>query len=200
MSPAYDRTVNRRTLASVLGVGISGSQAGHLLAYEIRFGGAAQQVQSVGVHAYFPSLAKTVLGLVALATVVAMLVIGLTRVAGHRIEKDSALPYLRLLAALFTIQLALFALQETAESAASAPVLLLWGTLGQLPVAAVAALALRWLFARLRPALAQLRACFATAFQLLPSMPAVLVWPPAMHVVAAVEPFATGFNRRGPPS
>jgi hypothetical protein len=192
--------VNRRTLASVLGVGIAGSQAGHLLAYQIRFGAAAQQVQGTAGHAYFPSLAKTVLGLVAVAAVVAVLVIGLTRVIGRRIEKDSALPYLRLLAALFTIQLALFALQETAESAASAPVLLLWGTLGQLPVAAVAALALRWLFARLRPALAQLRASFATAFQLMPSTPAVLVWAPAMHVVSAVEPFAAGFNRRGPPS
>ena len=52
----------RRALAPVLAVGILGSQAGHLLVFQLRFGAAAQQVQSSGAHAYFPALAKTMLG------------------------------------------------------------------------------------------------------------------------------------------
>src|SRR2546421_155814 len=63
----YDRAVNRRALASVLGVGIVGSQAGHVLAYGLRFGDTAQAIQSSGVHAYFPALAKTAVGAAALA-------------------------------------------------------------------------------------------------------------------------------------
>ena len=132
----------RRTALAVLGVGILGSQAGHLLAYELRFGSAAQHLQSSGAHAYFPLLAKTALGAVAAAFVGAIFLIGLARVlAGRsRMRTGSAHGYIEVLAALFTIQLACFITQEVGEALVagtavdSAAHLLLWGSLGQLPV------------------------------------------------------------------
>ena len=56
----------RKRIVTVLGVAIAGSQAGHLLAYQLHFGAAAQRVQSSGVHAYFPLLARTSLGIAAI--------------------------------------------------------------------------------------------------------------------------------------
>ncbi len=55
-------------LLGLLGFGALLAQAGHLIAYQLEFGAAAQAVQSQGAHAYFPGLAKTSLGLVATAT------------------------------------------------------------------------------------------------------------------------------------
>src|SRR5260370_1363799 len=52
----------RRMVLAVLGLGLLGSQAGHLLAYQIRFGASAQQIQSPGAPAYFPLVAKAVVG------------------------------------------------------------------------------------------------------------------------------------------
>jgi len=164
----------------VLGVGILGSQAGHLLAYELRFGSAAQHLQSSGAHAYFPVLAKTALGAVAAAFVGAIFLIGLARVlAGRtRTRTGAAHGYLEVLAALFTIQLACFITQEVGEALVagtavdSAAHLLLWGSLGQLPVAALAAVALGWLWTQFESAVDDLRA--------------VLAIPPAAHGTVAV--------------
>ena len=198
--------MKRSTLALVLGVGIVGSQAGHLLAYQLRFGSAALQVQNAGAHAYFPTLAKNALGLAAAAALAALFLIALARVAGTRPEKESAPPYVRLLAALFTIQLVCFGLQETGEASltgaapTSVAVLLLWGTVGQLPIAAVAALALRWLLARLRPALAQLSLGYTSAFQVLPQASTFVPRPTGTEQVASTDGLAVAFNRRGPPS
>ncbi|TMC27638.1 MAG: hypothetical protein E6J32_10280, partial [Chloroflexi bacterium] len=109
--------MNRRTLAAVLGVAVLGSQAGHVLAYWLRFGDAAHAVQSSGVHTYFPALAKTALGAAAMVLIAALFVIGLARVvAGRRIDREAAPSFIRLLAALYTVQLAFFAGQETAEA------------------------------------------------------------------------------------
>lgn len=136
------------------------SQAGHLLVYQIRFGSAAASLQSSGAHAYFPALAKTGVGIAAAGMIFALLAAGLARVVnGRRVEFESPPPYVRLLAGLFTIQLALYCAQETFEaqlsgtSPGSAGDLLVWGAIGQLPPALLAALALRWLLAAVRPAL-----------------------------------------------
>lgn len=194
-----------RTAASTLAISVAGSQAGHLLAYAVRFGPAAQHMQSAGAHAYFPSLAKTVIGLVSMAGLAALLVIAVARVVGKRAEHDSAPPYVRLLAVLFTTQLAGFAVQETAESLASGatvsvPLILVWGTVGQLPVAAAGALALRWLLARLRPALAQFALLFEPSFQLLTESTALVAFPVATERVLATAPAPSALRRRGPPS
>jgi hypothetical protein len=146
------------------GLAVLGSQAGHLLAYQLRFGAAAQHLQGSGAHAYFPAVAKTGLGVLAALTVGGLFMVGVARIAGGRaLRRDStALPYLRLVAAMYTIQLSLFVAQELIESAVagtpepSVTVLLLWGTLGQLPVAALAAAGLRWLLTRFRSAIHEL--------------------------------------------
>jgi hypothetical protein len=201
--------ISRRQALTVAAVGILGSQAGHLLAFQLLFGSAAQHLQSSGAHAYFPLLAKTALGVVAAAFVAGMFVIGLARmVSGRsRIAVGSQNSYVELVALLFTIQLACFIVQEVTEAAiagtgaASAPYLLLWGTLGQLPVAAVAAIGLRWLWTRFESAVRELRAVLAMVSA--PPMPALLkvqVWPAANGNVLRLQPAGGSLNQRGPPT
>jgi hypothetical protein len=164
--------VTRRRLAfAAVAVGLVGSQAGHLLAFQLRFGSAALQLQSSGAHAYFPTVAKTALGAVAAALIAGIFVIGLARVlaGGSRASRGSAPKYIELLSALFTIQLLAFIVQEVGEAvlagvaADSATHLLLWGTLAQLPVAVAGAAALRWLWTRVGSAVRDLRAALSVA-------------------------------------
>ncbi len=188
-------------------VALVSSQAGHQLAYQLRNGAAAQQLQSTGAHAYLPVVVKTALGLAAGFVLVALLVIGLARmVAGRKIEASAPPPsLLRLVALLFSIQLACFLLQETVESAAggqfASPVsLLLWGAAGQLPAALVAALALRRLAVHLAPAVAELwtRLTFASGFAT--QTLAVAPLPFATVASGSDQQAAFAFDRRGPPS
>src|SRR5260370_26830459 len=144
----------RRMASAVLGLGLLGSQAGHLLAYQVRFGAAAQQIQSSGAHAYFPLVAKTALGAAAATLIGALLVVGLARMLrGRRLKSPSEPSYVSVLAVLFSIQLAAFVAQEVAEAliassrVASAADLMLWGTLGQLPLAPAPPPPLPWLSA-----------------------------------------------------
>jgi hypothetical protein len=186
----------RRT-AAALGVAIAGSQAGHLLTYELRFGAAAQQLQSSGSHAYLPFLVKTLLGAAALALVATLLLVGFARVAaGRKLDPHSTPPLLRLIAALYTMQLALFVIQETLEGGASG-VLLLWALLGQLPVAFIGAVALRCLLGRLAPALATITRRCEPALQLYAT--SVVVRPTHLAPVAVVAAFSGPITRRGPP-
>ena len=190
----------------LLALGALGSQAGHLLAYQLRFGPAAFQAQSSGAHGYFPTVAKTGLGLLGMMALGALLVIGLARVVALRDLKREAPSYLSLLAALYTIQLAVFAGQETAEAAlagtqaGSIATLLLWGTLGQLPVAAVAALALRWLATRFEAAVEELR---SMARLLTPDPGVAPVFGPALLASEAEGPHPqvarSALRKRGPP-
>jgi hypothetical protein len=196
----------RRALA-VLGVGLLGSQAGHLLAYQVRFGAAAQQLQASGAHAYFPTLVRAGLGLAAAGLLGVLIVVGLARVLGGRsMRRSSAPPYLRLAAVLFSIQLVSFAGQEVGEAlAAGLPVdsaadLLLWGTLGQLPVALAAAGGLRWLLARFEAAVAQIRIAFSVPRQISPVAMAVSVWA-GLDAHRALKPAAhRSLAKRAPPS
>jgi hypothetical protein len=194
----------------VLELAALSSQAGHLLAYELRFGGSAQQIQSSGAHAYYPILAKTILGLAAMAALAALLVIGLARVVGAKasIRSDPAHAYLGLLAVLFTVQLGLYAGQEVVEAALagvpadSAAHLLLWGTLGQLPVAIASALALRWLLVRFDSAVHEIRLALAHLRLAPASEPPVVIpvwW--ASHVALLLSRVAgASLIKRGPPS
>jgi hypothetical protein len=182
-----------------------GSQAGHLLAYQLRFGAAAQQLQSSGAHAYFPNAVRAALGLAAALVLAAVFVIGLARVLGGRpVQRGSAPAYLRLVAILFTIQLAAFAAQEVGERMVagvevdSAAHLLLWGTLGQLPVAVVAAAGLRWLLARFESAVLRIRLALASTPRYIPAAVVVSVWG---HVAQVFKPAGyLSLAKRGPPS
>jgi hypothetical protein len=198
----------QRTLA-LFALGFAGSQAGHLLAYQMQFGAAAAAMQSSGPHAYFPTLAKTSLGAFALSLIGALLLVGVARiVSGRRPAEGSAAPaYVPLISGLFTIQLAGFAVQEVAEALlAGAPVpsaahLLLWGIVGQLPVAAVAALAWRWLATRLEDAAAEVLGAFDLDRVVPPPVPvAVPVWIVADRATLVARAAGRSLVKRGPPS
>jgi len=191
----------------VAAIAISGSQAGHLLAYQVRFGAAARSLQSTGAHGYFPSVVKAAVGVACVLALTGLFAIGLARmVSGRPVRRDSAPQYLRLLAALYTLQLTVFAGQEVAEAlAAGLPVgsaadLLLWGTLGQLPVALVAAAALRWLLLRFDSAVSIIGVALAAGpSRTHPAGTSVMVWPapepnPFFATVAGQSP-----AERGPP-
>src|SRR5260370_6237835 len=92
-----------RVVLSVLGLAAAGSQAGHLLTYTLRFGGAAASLQSSGVHGYFPSVVKPALGVAAMAVLGALLAVGLARIrAGPPPHHPPAPAYPRLLPHLST--------------------------------------------------------------------------------------------------
>ena len=199
--------MSRRFAWWLLATAAIGSQAGHLLAYQLRFGHAAMQLQSSGAHGYFLALAKTGLGIAAVAFLGLLLLLGAGRVvSGRRLPSDGEAPFLRTLAAVYTIQLACFVVQETVEAMAgsggpgSASSLVLWGAAGQLPVALAVTIALRWLGARVRPAVDAVRRMPATNFREL----ACALSATRRHFVAieiaSGDVLAAGFSRRGPPS
>jgi hypothetical protein len=195
-------------LLGVLAFGALLAQAGHLIAYQLEFGAAAQAVQSQGAHAYFPGLAKTGLGIVAALVLGGLLLIGLARlIPGRPVVVTSRGPsYMSLLAILFTIQLACFIAQETIESLAageavpSAFDLILLGSAGQLPVAILAALALKWLAIRVDAALLALRT--ELAVELSTAAPSALVIPlPELAPVSALAGSCPSvYTKRGPPA
>lgn len=199
----------RRVWPAVLGLAVLGSQAGHLLAYQLRFGAAAQHIQSTGAHGYFPLLAKTSLGVVGASLLAGLFLIGLARtLTGRASSRTAAGPsYLGLLAILFTIQLACFVGQEVGETLLagtpvdSAPHLVLWGTLGQLPVAALAAVALGWLARRYETAVSDVRAVLNARPSSLPlGAVAIPVWvtPDGASFLSQVA--GASLAKRGPPT
>jgi hypothetical protein len=198
--------VRRLSLAAGgLAVGLVASQAGHLLAYALLYGPVAGRMQSTGAHSYFPTFVKTAFGLAAAFVLLSMVVIGLARLlAGRRLESSSSPSYLRLLAMLFCLQLTFFVVQESVEIAAgapatSAPALLLWGSLGQLPVAVVAALALRWIAVRVAPAIASLLRPMAGAIRLTQYVVATPALPLAVEAATPLTTLSLTVTRRGPP-
>ena len=192
--------------AALLGLVPMGTETGHLVAYEARFGAAAQQLQSSGAHAYFPTAVKTAVGVAALALLGSLALIALARAAarGTAIRAPDAPSYLSLLAALFTIQLTLYVTQEVIEAAVaglpadSAATLMLWGTVGQLPAAALLAAALRWLWTRVERAAAQLRAIDLAVRWVVPAAPLVLVPVRSTDHTRSIASRAPQ-PRRGPP-
>lgn len=201
--------IGRRRALAVLGVGVAGSQAGHLLTFQLLFGSAAQHLQSSGAHAYFPLLAKTALGAIAAAFLAGIFVIGLARVLSGRlcVTTSPQQPFVELVAALFTVQLACFITQELGEAmyagtgATSAPHLLLWGTVGQLPVAAVAAIALRWLWTRFESAVDDLRGLIKGGSG--PRAPVVVaapLWPTPAGALLLFQVAGGSLGKRGPPT
>jgi hypothetical protein len=188
-------------------LGAVAAQAGHLLTYQVLFGAAARQVQSSGAHAYFPALVKTALGAGAAITLGVLFLAGLSRILRGRIQQGNSPSFLRLLAALFTIQLAVFAFQESIEAALSGgpaysvDSLLLWGTLGQLPVAALAAFALRFFLVEVVPALAEVGSFLEPPLQPLRLTAALVPIPiPLDEDLLRSRLAFSSVPKRGPPS
>lgn len=188
-------------------VGGVAAEAGHLLTYQLLFGATALQIQSSGAHAYFPALVKTALGATAAITLGALLIVGLARILRGRVHRGNVPSFLRLLAVLFTIQLAVFAAQETTEAALSGVPgtsidgLLLLGTLGQLPVAVLATFALRFLLVEVAPALAEVHLYLTAPQQPLGLVAALKPLPvaEAEHLLGS-RLIAHPTRKRGPPS
>lgn len=197
----------RIRLLGLLGLGALLSQAGHLLAYQIQFGAAAQAVQSQGAHAYFPVVAKTGLGLGAIAVLGVLLVVGVARLFPGRpaVLTNSGPSYVAVLSTLFTVQLACFVVQEMIEAMVastghpSALMLVMMGSISQLPVAALAALAIKWLAVRFEAALITLGDVSSVALGTEAQLP-ILVPPPTLVLVPALaETCPAAYIKRGPP-
>lgn len=197
-----------KTGGALIGFGAVLSQLGHLLVYQLQFGSAALVVQSTGAHAYFPRLVKTSLGLGAAAVLASLLLICAARFTtgggGRAIAGGPS--YMRLLGALFTVQLVTFALQETAESmaagaaVATAPHLLLIGSVGQLPVALLGALALKWLMVRFEFAVTEIRVALAAVRQPIAPLAVAASARWTHHDLLHKPVAAVSLAKRGPPS
>jgi hypothetical protein len=195
-----------RLLAAAL-VALPMSQFGHLIAYWLRFGPEAIARQSSGAHAYFPAVVQTSAALAGGVLLGVLLLVGLGRMmVGLRNDRmrEGGWPLLPLLALLLAFQLAIYAEQELAETSIrglSAPgpgALLGWGLAGQLPVAALAALAVSWLSGRVRAGVRRIRR--ARPLVILPreARPRPAAWALAHAERAPSSVAVTGANR-GPP-
>jgi hypothetical protein len=122
-------------------------------------------------------------------------------------RRRSTARFAELLPVLFTAQLIVFAGQETIESLAaggghlpSVVELLFWGAFGQLPSAAIAAVALTWLLVRLEAAWTVL---LTGPARLLPQ-PGALSERAAPRAPAPARlltsTFPSAFRKRGPPA
>jgi hypothetical protein len=186
---------------------LAASQVGHLLASELRHGPRALGPDSSGAHAYVPALTTVALGAAGGAVLAALLVVAAARMpwSGRsvpgRVRRVSALD---LSAALFALQLAIFLGQETVEAVAggSAPPdgtsLLLWGCLGQLPVALVAGVVLSWVGGRFEVAVERLLASAGQPLAPRSVQPAAPAWPPGRPRPRPRRP-AGAVSQRGPP-
>ena len=179
-------------MLGVLALAAPFAQLGHVLAYGAR-------PRADGNHAYFPALlhaSGALLGALLLVFLAVLVAARLIASPARRRPCSLALLFTGLLAA----QLALFLVQEGVE-AGRLPTAgtVAAGLLGQQPVALAAALLLRWLSARLGPALDALSA---------PRRPqpatqgSVVSWPPAPVWRTASTPVRSGraHLQRGPPS
>lgn len=186
-------------------VALAGSQVGHLLAYQLWLGPRAGALESHGAHTLFPVLVGAAAAGLGATLLTSLLVIGAARLLrGSGLRRSAGRPLLQTFALAFTIQLAVFLVQELVETwvagvtPPSIAQILLWGIAGQLPVAGAAALALNWISSRIDGALAVLRSGLRR-----PALPRVdlLVLIPAPPPGDALRVSAQpALAKRGPPS
>lgn len=188
---------------------LAAAQAGHLLTTELRRGPHALGLAGSGVHAYVPALATVLLGLGGAVVLAALLVVAAARAvrtggrgAIVRPVRDSLLD---LAAALFAAQLGTYLVQETLEafvSGAGLPSpgdLVLWGCVGQLPVAVLAALVLRWLTTNVEAAVAELTGTAGQPLAAPTALASAGHWPAARPAFRR-RPAARAASGRGPPA
>ena len=188
---------------------LAASQAGHLLATELRRGprGLAA-LDGSGVHAYVPAVASVLLGAGGAVALTGLLIVAAARAVRNGGPKTIVRPergsLLDVAAGLFAAQLAVYLVQETIEALASgaglpSPGLVLWGCAGQVPVALVAALALRWLTSSVETAVAELEATagrpLAARHVLVPAASGPAAPPPLRCRTAG-----SAVSGRGPPA
>jgi hypothetical protein len=122
------------------------AELGHLVAYGVR-------IPSAGPHLYFPTLLQLAGGALGAALLASLAVLALARLLAGATARSRPWSFPLLFAGLLAVQFLVFLVQEALE-ARSLPTLstVSVGLLAQQPIALVAALALRWLSARLGPA------------------------------------------------
>lgn len=207
----------RRVAAMALPVVVfAASQVGHLLAWELRHGPPLPNPPGSGVHAYVPALTTVVLGLLGAVVVAALLVVAAARVVlagrgaagGGTLQRPRThrLPLMDVAAALFALQLGVFLVQETAEAVwlGSSPPgvadMLLWGSLGQLPVAIVCGAALSWLGARFEAAVEELKgAASPLPLSARPAERPVRLWTAPARQALLAQLVGGALSERGPP-
>jgi hypothetical protein len=187
---------------------LAASQVGHLLTTELRQGPGALSLPGTGVHAYLPALLTASLGAAGAVVLAALMVVAAARAVGTgrhaAIIRPAGGSLLDLAAALFAAQLATYLVQETVEAAAagvglpSPGDLVLWGSAGQLPVAVLAAVALRWLTGSVEAAVIELAAAAGQPLTARTSFAPGRTWTAAAPLLRCrpADRTATG---RGPP-
>jgi len=200
---------SRLRVVAVPAAVLAGSQLGHALANYVRFGLDAGSRQSHGIHAYLPTLTGVVSAGVGGLLMTSLLALAAARSlgpprAGYR--RRATLRFSDLLPAMFVAQLVVFGCQETIESLVggahlpSAIELLIWGTLGQLPAAAIASGILTWLLSRLEAAWAVLLDWAALLLSdLSPSLNTGSIRPGPAASLLLASAFPSAFRKRGPP-
>lgn len=187
--------IRLRRLVIVGALALPLSQVGHALASALRGAGA---VQPGAAHSYFASdLAASSAALLAVAAAAAAVLVAARAARGGPLPRArrNAWPVLWTFLALAGLQLELYLLQELLEGSTTIDVA--WrGLIGQLPVAAIAALVIQGLSTRLGPAGRELRRRLAVGLTRLEpasiSTPTCSAWPLTSTWLPAPTP-------RGPP-
>jgi hypothetical protein len=129
------------------GLALPQAELGHLIGYGLR-------IPRDGAHVYFPNVLQAAGALVGAGLLVALGVLVLARILAGEVPRRRPWSFALLFSGLLFAQVGIFLVQEGLEAhAIPALATVATGLLGQQPVALLAALALRWLSARLGPAL-----------------------------------------------
>jgi len=197
-----------RWLAVLLSV-LAGSQLGHTIVYLLRYGIEAPRHESAGVHAYYPTLAAVVGAALGVGLTFGLLLVAVARglfLAPPGYRQRGTVRFIDVLSAAFVAQLLIFVGQEFIEALAAGGAipstgdLLLWGALGQLPAACVAAAMIRWLLARVERAWSTIIRGVPRHVSLpVAAAPGYVAWPESDRRLQLGSAFPSAFRKRGPP-
>lgn len=208
------RTSSVRHLLAAALLGLPLAEVGHTLTFLMRFGPPGLELQTVGVHGYFPTALQLSAAGVGLTALGAVCLLGLGRILlgrGLGLTRTGGQPFLSLLVVAAVVQLDVYLVQETVETLlAHDPYtfgtlgsILAWGLAGQLPVAAASALGLRWLSFRLEATIEGFRSAFQLSARLLRPVPplAVEVRPTLVSRARLLgQQASAALAKRGPPA
>jgi hypothetical protein len=187
----WARVSRHRQVLVVAGLAVPLAEVGHLIGHGLR-------IPQDGAHAYFANLLQAAGALVGVGLLAALAVLVLARILAGEVPRRKPWSFALLFSGLLFAQMGVFLVQEGLEgNTLPALATVATGLLGQQPVAFIAALAIRWLSARLGPALASLASPRRPELAIL----SPLLRPAPAFVVAtcrAARPRRTG-GQRAPP-
>jgi hypothetical protein len=136
-----------RTVLLLGALAVPLAELGHMVGYGFR-------VSSTGAHWYFPGAVSAAAGLTGGVLIGTLALLVLAKVLSGAVPRRQPWPFALLFTGLLAAQVTVFLIQESLEAQAiPGTATLAIGLLAQQPVALAAALALRWLSARVGPAL-----------------------------------------------